>query len=211
MKAAGDTDFRVRSAYERSLRPGETVFAEGDAGEHLYVIQSGEIELTREGPSGHRVVARLSRGDFFGEVSAVSGRPRSARAVAVKDTRLLQLDRGTLEAMCVAQPEIAIRMIRILVARLVEAERRLAALGVDDLVRPVVRSLLRDAERDAGGAGFRIPTTLRRISEQAGISMLEAHRALHQLFEGKLLQLADDCLVAPDLEALSGCLEPAER
>ena len=190
---------------------GETVFDEGDPGDHLYVIQSGEIELDREGPHGHRVVAHLGAGDFFGELSVVAGNRRTTRAVAVGCTRVLALDRETLEAMCLAQPEIAIRMIRILVARLVEAERRLAAHGVDDLVRPVVRSLLRDAQRDASGSGFRIPTTLRRIAEQAGLSMLEAHRALHQLFEGKLLQLTDDCLIAPDLEALSGCLEPAER
>ena len=110
----------------------------GDPGDQLYVIQSGEIELTREGSSGHRVVAHLGPGDFFGELSAVAGQRRSTRAVAVKQTRVLELDRATLEAMCLAQPEIAIRMIRILVSRLIEAERRLAMLGVDDLLRPLV-------------------------------------------------------------------------
>ena len=139
MKPNGDTAIRVRSTYERILAPGDTVFDEGDPGDHLYVIQSGEIELAREGREDRRVVARLGPGDFFGELSVVAGQRRSTRAVAVKQTRVLELDRATLESMCLAQPEIAIRMIRILVSRLVEAENRLAMLGVDDLLRPVDR------------------------------------------------------------------------
>jgi CRP-like cAMP-binding protein len=204
-----DTAIRVRSTYERTLAPGDTVFDEGDPGDHLYVIQSGEIELARAGPEGRRVVARLGPGDFFGELSVVAGQRRSTRAVAVKQTRVLELDRATLEAMCLAQPEIAIRMIRSLVSRLVEAEHRLAVLGVDDLLRPVVRALVRAAEPagDNGGSGFRVCSTLRNLAEQAGLSMLEAHRALHQLFDRELLHLVEDRLEVPDLEALAGCLD----
>ena len=212
MKRNEDTAIRVRSTYERTLAPGDTVFDEGDPGDHLYVIQSGEVELAREGPEGRRVVARLGPGDFFGEVSAVAGQRRSTRAVAVKQTRVLELDRATLEAMCLAQPEIAIRMIRILVSRLVEAERRLAMLGVDDLLRPVVRALVRSAKPagENGSSAFRISGSLRSLAEQAGLSMLEAHRALHQLFDRKLLHLGEDRLEVPDLEALAGCLDRSE-
>lgn len=201
-----DTAIRVRSTYQRCFAPGQTVFDEGDLGDHIYVIQSGEVELTREGVSGHRTVARLGAGDFFGELGVVLGERCTTRAVAVSVTRVLELDRETLEAMCLDQPQIAIRMIRILVSRLIEAERKLAALGVDDLMRPVVRTLVRRA-RPEPGVGARIPLSLRGLSEETGLSMLEAHRALHQLFDHKLLQLSDDQLVAPDLERLSGCLD----
>ncbi len=212
MAKNSDTAFRVREAYGRELSPGETVFDEGDSGDNLYIIQAGEIELVREGLSGHRVVARLGPGDFFGELSLVSGQRRTTRAVAVRRTRVLELDRATLESMCLAQPEIAFRLIRILVSRLVEAERRLASMGVDDLLRPVVRALVRSAEADpdadkSGKNAFRVPINLRGLSDQSGLSMLEAHRALHQLFDQKLLRLVDDALVVPDLEALSGCLD----
>ena len=128
---------------------------------------------------------------------------------------MLELDRATLESMCLAQPEIAIRLIRFLASRLIEAERRLASMGVDDLLRPVVRALVRSAEADpdadkSGKKAFRVPINLRALSNQSGLSMLEAHRALHQLFDQKLLRLIDDALVVPDLEALSGCLDQAD-
>jgi CRP-like cAMP-binding protein len=210
MAKGEDTAFRVRSSYERTLEPGETVFDTGESGENLFVIQAGEIEITRDGSGGRRTVARLGPGDFFGEVSVVAGRPRSSRAVAVRSTRVLELDRSTLESMCVGQPEIALRMIRILVARLVEAEGRLAALGVDDLLRPVVRTLVRDAQPVEKGEGFRVTTTLRRLAEDAGLSMLEAHRALHQLLDRKLCAVLDDGLIVPDLETLSAALDSAD-
>jgi CRP-like cAMP-binding protein len=200
------TAIRIRSAYQRTLEPGETVFDEGDPGDKLYVIQSGEIELARDGPGAPRVVARLGPGDFFGELGVMLGRPRTTRAVVVRTTRLIELDRETLEAMCLEQPAIAIRLLRVVVSRLIEAERRLAALGVDDLLRPVVRGLVRRAEPDEK-EGIRIPTSLRLLAEDAGLSMFETHRALHQLIDRKLVRLVDDCLYASDVDSLSASID----
>ncbi len=203
-----DTDIRVRGSYQRAIRCGETIFDEGDSGDRFYVIQSGEVELSRAAGGGQRVVARLGPGDFFGELGVMLGRPCTSRAVAVSNTRVLELDRETLEAMCLGEPEIAIRMIRILVSRLIEAERRLAVLGVDDLLRPVVRGLVRKAEPDPD-RGHRIPGTLRGLAQECGLSMSETHRALHQLFDSHAIRLVDDCLYAQNLDDLSACLEPS--
>jgi len=202
-----ETNTRVQGSYQRAFQAGETILAEGDSGDHLYVIQSGEVELSRTTSNGQRVVARLGAGDFFGELGVVLGRPCMNRAIAVCNTRVLELDRATLEAMCLGEPQIAIRMIRVLVSRLIEAERRLAVLGVDDLLRPMVRDLIRKAEPNPEG-GYRIASTLRELADDCGLSMFEAHRALHQLFDSKAIRLVDDCLYAKDLDALSACLEP---
>ena len=74
-------------------------------------------------------------------MSVVVGEARSGRALACTDCRLLELDSETLEAMCVERPEIAIRIIQRLTTRLIESERRLSALGIDDLLRPHLRIL----------------------------------------------------------------------
>jgi CRP-like cAMP-binding protein len=139
-------------------------------------------------------------------MSVVIGEGRTTRARAIGSIRLLELDGETLEAMCIERPEVAIRIIRRLTARLIESERRLAALGVDDLLRPVVRALVRDAEPDPEH-GIRIATTLRRLADDAGLSLLEAHRALHQLLDQKRVRLIEDVLVAKDLDALTTSLE----
>ena len=201
-----DTQVEVRRAHERSFDAGEIVFDEGDSGESLYVIQSGEVELTRATASGRHLVGRLGPGEFFGEMSVVLGGERRVRAAAVTPLRLLEVDGRTLEEMCVKRPEVAIRMIQRLAARVIDLEKRLAALGGDDLLPPMVRVLLRLAEPD-GRRGARIRTTLRELSEQSGLSLREAHRALQQLFEHKALRLVDDVLEVDELDAISACLD----
>jgi CRP-like cAMP-binding protein len=195
--------------YQRELGPGECLFAQGADAEQLFVVQEGLVELVRDEPSGRRVIARLGAGDFFGE-EALQDRAslRQHAATAIKPTRVLEIDAGTLEAMCVEQPEIAIRMIRGLVSRLAESERRLDAIGSGDLVRQLARVLIRNAV-PAPGRGVRIALNLRQIADQAGLSMLDAHRALHLLIDRKAVDLTDDVLVAPDLDTLSAALEAA--
>ena len=203
---SGDTtQVQVRKTYERCFSAGSVIFDEGDAGDALFVIHSGEVQLSRSGPGGRQSVARLAAGEFFGEMSVVVREPRRVRAVAISECRLLQIDGKTLEAMCMEQPEVAIRIIRRLTDRLVASERRLAALGVDDLLRPVVRALVRIGKPES--EGFRIPATLRVLAAESGLTMLEAHRALHQLVDQKLVQFVDDILVAPDVDRLSACLD----
>jgi CRP/FNR family transcriptional regulator, cyclic AMP receptor protein len=203
-----DTGLQVRRSFERSFRAGQVIYEEGEQGDALYVIQSGQVELTRAGPDGPRLVARLGPGELFGELAALLGRRRSSRALAASPSRLLALDAATFEVMCVERPEIAIRVIQRLAARAIDLEQRLAALGVDDLLRPVVRVLLRRAEPAGGGA--RLATTLRRLARDAGLSLLETHRALGELLDQRLVRLVDDVLEVPDLEALSGCLDAAD-
>ena len=148
------------------------------------------------------MVAKLGPGEFFGEMSVVLGELRSARAVAVGTTELIELDGETLEGMCIERPEIALRMIQRLAIRLIAAERRLAALGLDDLVGPLVRWLVSQSE-DTQEDELRIATTLRELAESSTMSMQETHQALHQLMDQKLVRLDGDELVAPDPAALT--------
>ena len=201
------TQIQVRSTYESIFEDGAMIFDQGETGEVLFIVQAGEVELIRRGSGGgRRVVARLGPGEFFGEMSVVIGEPRTARAVAGGPARRLGRGGETLEARCIERPEIAIRIIRRLTGRLIDSEQRLAALGVDDLMRPVVRALVRDAE-PTGEQGIRIATSLRKLADDAGLSLLETHRALHQLLDEKRVRLVDDVLIAPDVETLSACLD----
>ena len=205
MFAGKKTQSEVRQAFQRHFEDGEIIFEEGDEGLDLYVIQAGSVEITRSGISGPRVIARLGPGDFFGEMSVVLGESRTARAVASGSTVLLELDGEALEAMCVERPEIGIRMIQRLAMRLIGAERRLAALGLDELVGPLVRFLATQPYGENEDA-LRMRTTLRELSQGCELSMSETHQALHQLMEQKLLRLVEDELIAPDRAALSTAL-----
>jgi CRP/FNR family transcriptional regulator len=198
------------SEYLHLFEAGETIFSEGDRGEHLYVIRRGEVELCRASTEGEQPIARLGAGDFFGELGVVTGESFPMRAVAVKKTTLLRLDQDTLVAMCLDEPKIGVRLIRVLASRLIEAQRRLWSLTADFSLRPVVRALLRHAEPASDGKGIQISLNLEGLAAEAGLPMQTAYRALHLLIDRKLVKLIDGCIHTFDLEALSAAVDAPE-
>jgi CRP-like cAMP-binding protein len=111
----------VNEALERFARDfpaGAVLFVEGHAGTDMYIVVAGEVEIRRRVGDADRVLAVLTAGEFFGEMAVLNGRPRSATAVVRSAARLLVIDGTTFEAMLRARPEIALRMIKALAARL---------------------------------------------------------------------------------------------
>ena len=204
-----DTNWSVRRVFEKELDRDEDLFVEGDPGDVVYVVQSGHIELTREGPEGPRILSRKGPGDLFGEMDVLLGAPRSARARAVGPARVLELDGATFESMCVDQPEIAIRVIQQLADRARVLERRLAALGGDDLLRPLVRVLLRRARRGDEGPAT-VANSLRELATDAGLTLLETHRALGHLVDRRVVKLVEDRLEVADFDALTAAVDAPE-
>jgi CRP-like cAMP-binding protein len=133
------------------------------------------------------------------------------RAVAVKKTALLRLDQDTLVAMCLDEPQIGVRLIRVLASRLIEAQRRLWSLTADRSLRPVVRALLRHAMPATDDkSGMRVPLNLEGLAGEAGLPMQTAYRALHLLIDRKLVKLIDGSIHTFNLEALTAAVDAPE-
>jgi CRP/FNR family cyclic AMP-dependent transcriptional regulator len=209
----GETALGVRRDFERVATAGETIFEPGDPADAFYVILAGEVQLVDASEGAARLIARLGPGDSVGETDSLLGRARTARAIAATDARLLRLDRDVFLAMCLERPDIALQVMERLAQRAADLERRLEALGMNDLLRPVARGLLRCAvaTSDASGVpGARANTTLRGLAAASGLSLRESHRGLQELFDRKLVRLVDDALVVADRRALEACLETAD-
>jgi len=208
-----ETALGVRRDFERVATAGETIFEPGDPADAFYVLLAGEVLLLDPTQGSSRLIARLGPGDSVGETDSLLGRARTVRAVAASDARLLRLDREVFLSMCLERPDIALQVMERLAQRAADLERRLEALGMNDLVRPVARGLLRCAVpvTDANGvSGARATTTLRGLASASGLSLRESHRGLQELFDRKLVRLVDDALVVADRRALEACLETAD-
>jgi small-conductance mechanosensitive channel/CRP-like cAMP-binding protein len=98
---------RERVAHEMSPRRfgrGERIIQEGAPGQTFYVVALGEVSvLTARGVE----VTRLQRGNYFGEMSLLTGEPRSATVVAAQDSVLFELDRPTFAQLFDEQPALA--------------------------------------------------------------------------------------------------------
>ncbi|MEZ5461160.1 cyclic nucleotide-binding domain-containing protein [Dokdonella sp.] len=103
---------------------GQAVFSEGDPGQTLYVIESGVVEIFLAA-RGTDPVARLGPGEFFGELSMLSGQPRSASAIAREPTRLLRIEREAFPGLLADNVEIAISLMQTLAQRHLDCENAL--------------------------------------------------------------------------------------
>ncbi len=80
---------------EKTCPAGATVIREGDAGDSLCIVAAGNLTVQRIG----EVVATMTAGDYFGEISLIDGQPRSATITADDDVLLLQLGATDFEAL----------------------------------------------------------------------------------------------------------------
>ena len=119
---------------ERVYAAGEPVIRQGDPGDSLFVIMSGRVEVTvlQEGAVSVRL-ATLDAGDYFGEMSLMTGAPRSATVAALVETRLLEVGHESFRRLLAAQPNLVEQLGAALQVR--ESERARAMASVDR-VRP---------------------------------------------------------------------------
>jgi len=90
----------VRGMRLHTYEPGDIVVTEGEPGQSLFTLTTGHVKVFVRNPDQRNFeVATLTEGDFFGEISSLSGRPRSATVVAASACELLELDRPTLDSI----------------------------------------------------------------------------------------------------------------
>jgi cAMP-dependent protein kinase regulator len=86
---------------------GSVILSEGEPGSSMYVIVTGEVKVFTRGSSGGSVyLARLGDGEFFGEVSVLTGKPRTATITASQRTELLRLDKEKLDSVLAGHPGV---------------------------------------------------------------------------------------------------------
>jgi uncharacterized membrane protein len=95
----------------RNLEPGQVLFKAGDPGEALYVVSSGEMEISVVDRAGQKIVLTgRHRGDVFGELAMLDEGTRTATATALIKTELLELDRSDLLLLVTQKPEAALHL-----------------------------------------------------------------------------------------------------
>ena len=100
---------------------GTVLFKEGDTGAEMYLINSGEVRLSRKTKQGVVVLATLGFGEFFGEMSVITNEPRTITAEALTDCRLNVISKDILETLVTGNPLVALSILKKLMFRLEDA------------------------------------------------------------------------------------------
>lgn len=128
---------------DRAYGAGEQVIRQGDPGASMFVIMSGGVEVTaRDGAAPPVRLAALGPGDYFGEMSLMTGAPRVATVTTLGETRLLEVGKESFRAILAAHPELVEGLGRSLRLRMAERTQAIAGVGrgtpeVQDIFRKI--------------------------------------------------------------------------
>jgi CRP-like cAMP-binding protein len=179
-----DSQFQVfvEALQHRRFSYGEPLFFQGQSGDSLAVVLSGTFRVEVERPGGkHEVLESIGSGDVIGEMTCVDPAPRSASVTAVADAEILELDRGTLDALRRSAPAIWSAVLGGILARTTERlaetnlriERALSRLGLAPTVPqlPIVTEAGDVAPRQV--AAHEQPNRLRKLAGLKGFTEAE--------------------------------------
>src|SRR5437879_6497853 len=106
-----DLDTLAGKLRETKVAEGASVFAQGDEGDAMYLIEEGAIEIVAGSGKNRVVLTSLFKQQYFGELALLDGAPRSASAVAGRDTSLLALERDDFVEFVKKRPEAALAIM----------------------------------------------------------------------------------------------------
>lgn len=116
---ADELDRIMSELDEVHLEPREILFQEGDTGERMYVVVSGELEILKApGSDDELILNRIQAGEYIGEMSLVTGAPRTASVRANGEVMLLSMSREQLMDLLKRHPHLASDMVTVLSHRL---------------------------------------------------------------------------------------------
>jgi CRP/FNR family transcriptional regulator, cyclic AMP receptor protein len=126
----------------RSCKAGDIVFEEGALGRELFIIQEGAVGVYKNTPEGEVELARIEKGGIIGEMSLLDHMPRSATVRCLENSKFLVINELTFQAALKSVPIWLTSIIKIVVSRLRDANKRVDQAILRDKELGVVSLIL---------------------------------------------------------------------
>lgn len=177
------------------FRRNEMIFQQGDPGEALHIVQTGQVRIVLVSPQGDEMILALFHpGDFFGELSLVDGHPRSATAVATGPTVTLTLPRPAFLRVLADTPRMAEQTILALSERLRHTDVLLGDAVFLDVAARLAKRLGELARAQGESATARGPWTVRvtqtELAAMVGATRESVNKELRALEAEGLIRVA---------------------
>lgn len=181
----------------------QLILVEEEAGKTLFIISKGRVKVTRTNDDGREVILSiLETGDFFGEMSILDGRSRSANVTASENSELLLIRRGDFLQLMEEVPQIAISLLKELARRLRKSDSQIKSLSLQDALGRVASTLVLLADefgqiRHGGTIIPKIPLQ-QDLANMSGTSRETISRVFRSLEEDGYIKRSGRKIYIPD-------------
>jgi CRP/FNR family transcriptional regulator len=205
LKAPLKAQDSVSQGLNRTYNDNTMIFCESEPGFELYIIQSGQVKITKI-VDEEVLLAVLKQGDIFGEMALLENKPRSASAISFGQVTVMAINKSNFESMVQAQPQLATRLIQILSERIWTAYRQLENLTIKDTTGRIYDTLLTQIEKQRlpikPKQAFNFQFGVKELLNMIGLSQEKGEMQIIQLIDNKLFSLEAGKIVCHDIAEL---------
>ena len=189
------------------LRKGQSLFKEGDDGDHLFVVSRGKVKLGTKSVDGREnLLMILGPGDMFGELSLFDSGPRTATATAVTDSKLLALGQDKVIPWVKEHPEVSLQLLARLASRLRRTNEVVGDLVFSDVPGRVAKALIdlgvKFGDKRTEGLFVNHDLTQEELAQLVGASRETVNKALADFAQRGWLRLEARSVMILDYERL---------
>jgi CRP/FNR family transcriptional regulator len=207
--------FLAARVVPRTFGAGEMIFGEGEPCVGLYVVETGNVRIFKSSAGGREQVLSIDGpGGSIAELPVFDGGAYPASAQAITSSTLLFFSKKDFHSLCLQHPEVALKVLRVVGARL----RRLVGIIEElsfttvrhRLVAMLVRLAKSDGARQGSGVTLTLPANNNELAAQIGTVRELVSRNLSRLQAEGLIEMDGRTIVVPDLKKLEGELDLAQ-
>jgi CRP-like cAMP-binding protein len=167
-------------------------------------VVSGSVRICVTAPSGRETVLNVNhKGEIFGEIALLDGHPRTADAVAISDCELMVIERRDFIPFVRDNPEVALRLIEVLCARLRRTTQQVEVVTSLNLPARLANVVLRLATEAGGASHGKISVSQREIGQMIGMSRESINKQLRSWARAKWVRLERGSIVLLQPDALA--------
>jgi CRP/FNR family transcriptional regulator, cyclic AMP receptor protein len=213
--AQEEMDYIARTTTMITTPKGKVFYFPEDAGEVVFLLKKGKVQLYRLSPEGRKlIIAVLSKGSVFGEMSLIGQGMYNTFAEAVEDCLICVMSRSDMVRILSEKPQVALRILETIGSRLLLAENQLEEIAFRPVPVRLALLLLRlsgqvqDEIHSAGEKGEEArQTTIAGLTHQELADMIGTYRetvsaTLNDFKAQRLVELAPKCITLLDVERL---------
>jgi CRP/FNR family cyclic AMP-dependent transcriptional regulator len=183
----------------RTFPRGTTVMAAGDATDSLYVVISGRLKVLMSDDEGREVIlSMLGANEYFGEMGLIDDSPRSASVITLEQCELLVLSKRDFKKCLSENFEMAMTVMRGLVKRLREADKKIGSLALMDVYGRVARLLLEMSDTVDGQHVVTRKVAKQDIAKMIGASREMVSRVMKDLQVGGFIDVRGNSIYLHD-------------